>query len=136
MRIERTPIYTLEVTAPLSISVNAAYAQVIKTNKYGQRYTRRIGSQALKTFKKSIYDILLARKLLNDPRWEQAEEIGFEAVVYVRRRNADMTNYIKTYEDGIAEALRFNDKRVVRAYLDKAVDAKCPRIEGHWYIYR
>lgn len=125
--------HTMSCVLPLPPSVNAAYADLVKKTRDSRVYVRRIASKALKAYKQEVYFALLSNRLLT-PVWRQAKQLAYSISVYVRRSNADTSNYLKAYEDAVTEALGVDDRHIVSADYDKRVDTHNPRIEGHWYI--
>ena len=121
------------VTLSLSTSVNAAYADVpIYNKRTGRRYTRRIASEALKTYK-MVVGAELRQQGLSRGSWAHIEAIGYEAVFYVPTRARDLSNRQKGFEDALAAYLGFNDNKIVRFSCERRIDKSRPRIEVRLY---
>jgi Holliday junction resolvase RusA-like endonuclease len=131
----RTILAEISFTTPLGPSVNEAYPTVLKTNKQtGKVYAKRVSSEALENFKEQVWAVLAEHNLIG--AWSGAQAVGYTISIYVRRSNADASNYLKAYEDACTTQLGFDDQFIVSGSFSKFVDAKVPRIEGTWYLYR
>jgi hypothetical protein len=116
---------------PLSPSVNASYKQVKK--RMGEHtYSKRVATEALETFKESTPFLLYQQGLIRGS-WEGVKAVGYELTIYTATNASDGSNRLKAYEDAVSQYLGFDDKHVMEGQFKKSIDAKNPRIEGHWF---
>jgi hypothetical protein len=123
---------SVRFTLPLSPSVNECYSNVIKQRRDGRSYTKRVASETLEQFKKDAPLLLYSQGLIRGS-WEGAKAVGYELHIYTRTHSSDASNRLKTYEDVVTQYLGFDDKHVMEGQFKKSIDAKNPRIEGHWF---
>ena len=126
-------------TLPLATSTNRLTRDILITgvNKRGQAstYTRRVKTREYRDFKAGAIDTLRKCYRLDlDPEWSQARFIGYEALAYTATWARDLSNCLKGFEDALAEALGFNDNRVIEVNLRKRVGQGRPRMTMRLYL--
>jgi len=116
----------------LNPSLNASYADVIKRNRAGKAYTKRVATEALKQFKDDAPILLYQQGLIRDS-WREVKAVGMELAIYVPTLRSDADNRLKAYQDAVAGYLGFDDHLVIDVHFSKHVDKQNPRIEGYWF---
>lgn len=87
------------------LSINEAWkGRKFKTDKY-------------KKYRKDVLSMLIAKKL-PEPPFKIEIEFGFSS------RGCDWDNYIKLFQDIIAEKYRFNDNLIYKALIEKKIVSK------------
>lgn len=112
----------LDLTAPIPPSVNKLYATV---------NGRRVLSKAGREYKHEVG--WLARAAVQVQRFDFAPDDRLALHITIHfpdRRRCDLSNRIKVLEDGLAEAVGFDDQRIDDLHIVRgAVDRDRPRVE-------
>lgn len=113
-------------TLPLAPSVNACY-------RHDPKSGRRVRTKALDEYQKEVKVYFLAQGVPH-PAWTAAQELGYEAHIYVPTRASDCSNRLKAYENSMQEALGFNDNKFSDIHAIRHIDRQHPRIETRLFV--
>lgn len=123
----------IRFTLPLPPSVNAGYVEKRWTDRQsGKEKRKRIPTPELAAFKE-LAPWKLYQQGITKGSWSKVEAFGWDGKFYLPRTNCDADNYIKFWQDAVAEWIGVNDKRAMEFRVQKRVDSVHPRVEIYLY---